>query len=65
MCLSRAYLETNGEREMLLEQVTSVEIAGDRLVLKTIFGEQKEMAGQLKQVDFVANTMILENVRDS
>ena len=62
MCLSRAYLRRNGGRELLMEQVTSVDIADDKLVLKTLFGEQKEIVGKLRQVDFVANAIILEKV---
>lgn len=62
MCLSKAYLRRNGERELLMEQVTSVDIADDKLVLKTLFGEQKEIVGKLRQVDFIASAIILEKV---
>ncbi|MFH0941669.1 MAG: CooT family nickel-binding protein [Chloroflexota bacterium] len=62
MCLSRAYLETNGKSELLMAEITRVEIAGDRLILKDLFGQQKEIGGRLKVVDFVANTMLVEKV---
>ena len=62
MCLSNAYVKSNGERELLMEQVTSVDITGDKLVLKTLFGEQIEMVGKLRQVDFIANAIILEKI---
>ncbi len=62
MCLSNAYVKSNGERELLMEQVTSVDITGDKLVLKTLFGEQKEVVGKLRQVDFIANAIILEKI---
>ena len=62
MCLSKAYLRKNGGRELLMEQVTSVDITDDKLVLKTLFGEQKEIVGKLRQVDFVASAIILEKV---
>ena len=45
-----------------MEQVTSVDITDDKLVLKTLFGEQKEIVGKLRQVDFVASAIILEKV---
>lgn len=60
MCLSRAYFETSGKSELLMAEITRVEIAGDRLILKDLFGGQKEIAGRLKAVDFVANTMLVE-----
>ena len=62
MCLSNAYLKINGERELLMEQVTSVDITCDKIVLKTLFGEQKEVVGKLRQVDFIANAIILEKI---
>jgi predicted RNA-binding protein len=62
MCLSKAYLRRNGERELLMEQVTSVDVTDDKLVLKTLFGEQKELVGKLRQVDFIASAIILEEV---
>lgn len=62
MCLSNAYVKSNGERELLMEQVTSVDITGDKIVLKTLFGEQKEVVGKLRQVDFIANAIILEKI---
>lgn len=59
MCLSRAFLEDGGNKELIMADVTRLEITGDRLILKSLFGEQKEIAGRLKSVDFVANTMTL------
>lgn len=63
MCLSQAFLEDIGNKEFLMADVTRVEISGDRLTLKSLFGEQKELAAKLKVIDFVANTMLLERVR--
>jgi len=57
MCLSRAIIEDGGNKELVMADVTKLEITGDRLILKSLFGEQKEITGTLKSVDFVANTM--------
>jgi predicted RNA-binding protein len=60
MCLSKAYFEKNGDRELLLEEIASVEVEDDRLLFKTLFGEQKEVQAGIKQIDFMTHAIILE-----
>ena len=59
MCLSKAYIEKNGERGLLLEEVTSLEVKDDRLLLKTLLGEQKEIEASIKEIDFLTHNIIL------
>ncbi|MFC1955696.1 CooT family nickel-binding protein [Chloroflexota bacterium] len=59
MCLSKAYVESNGERELLFEEVTSLEVKDDRLLLKTLLGEQKEIEASIKEIDFLTHNIIL------
>ncbi len=59
MCLSKAYVEKNGNRELLLEEIASVKIDGNELLFKTLFGEQKIMKASIKQIDFVKSTIFL------
>jgi predicted RNA-binding protein len=61
MCLSKVYNKRNGDLELLLEEVASVEIGQDRLTFKTLFGEQKEMEGNIKQIDFLTHSILLES----
>ena len=63
MCLSKAYVDRNGKRELLMEEVVSLEVADGRLLLKTLFGERKEMGANIKQIDFLTHSIILENLR--
>jgi len=60
VCLSKAFFEHDDIKELLLADVTKIELAGDRLVLTSLFGERKEITASLKSVDFVANTMTVE-----
>ncbi|MAF85542.1 MAG: RNA-binding protein [Dehalococcoidales bacterium] len=62
MCLSKAYVDTDGKRELLMEEVASIGFEKDKLLLKTLFGEQKEIKAVVKQVDFVTNSIILKNL---
>jgi len=62
MCLSKAYFEKNGGRELLLEEIASVEIEDNKLLFKTLFGEQKEVQAGIKQIDFMTHAIILEQL---
>ena len=62
MCLSKAYVERQGKRELLMEEVASVGIKGDRLLLRTLFGEQKEIMANIREIDFLSRSIILENL---
>ena len=63
MCLSKAYVARNGERGLLMEDVASVEIRDNKLLLKTLFGEEKEIEANIKKIDFVARSIVLENLK--
>jgi predicted RNA-binding protein len=60
MCLGKAYLEKNGERELILESVALVEIKGKKLRLSSLFGEEKEIEASLREIDFQTSRIILE-----
>ena len=62
MCLSRAYVVRDDSKEMLLEEITSVQIDGKKLLLKTLFGEQKEIEANIREIDFLGRSILLENL---
>ena len=62
MCLSKAYVDTDGKRELLVEEVASIGFEKDKMLLKTLLGEQKEIKANIKQIDFLTHTIILENL---
>ncbi len=64
MCLSKAYVDRNGRRELLMDEVASVELRGDKLLFKTLFGEQKEIAADIREVNFLTHGILLENLRE-
>ncbi len=65
MCLSKAYVARNGERGLLMEDVASVKVGDNRLVMKSLFGEQKEIAATISEIDFLAHTIVLEDLKSS
>jgi len=61
MCEANAYLIRNGEEELILEAVDIVEpVAGGRIRMANIFGEQKVLAAKLKSMSLVNHKIILE-----
>jgi predicted RNA-binding protein len=60
MCLARAYLTADGEDEVVLEDVALVEIDGTRVHLSTLFGEEREIDGAIKAVDFQNGRLVVE-----
>ncbi len=62
MCLSKAYLDTNGRRELLMEEIASIQFEKDRLVVTTLLGEQKEIKAGVREIDFLQSRIILENL---
>jgi predicted RNA-binding protein len=62
MCLSKAYLDTNGQRELLMEEIASIRFEKDRLVVTTLLGEQKEIRAGVREIDFLQSRIILENL---
>jgi len=60
MCLAKVYLKEKDEKELLLESVAYVEIENKKLLLSTIFGEQKEIEAGIKAIDFQNASIILE-----
>ena len=63
MCLSKVYVDRNGKRELLMEEITSVEIGDGKLLFKTLFGEQKEIEANIRQIDFLSHSLVLEKLR--
>ena len=61
MCLSKAYVERDGNREILMEEVASVKIEDNRLRLSNLFGEQKEIGAHIREIDFLSHSILLED----
>jgi predicted RNA-binding protein len=60
MCLSKAYLNKNGEKQLVMEDVSSVIIEDDRVLLSTLFGEKEEIKAGIKEIDFMTHSILLE-----
>ena len=63
MCLAKAYVGSNGEKELLMEEVASLQVKDSKLLVTTLFGEQREIEASIKEIDFMASSIILESVK--
>ena len=63
MCLAKAYAGGNGERELMMEEIASLKVQGGRLLVTTLFGEQREIDADISEIDFMASNIVLENVK--
>ncbi len=64
MCLAKAYLSENGERELLMREIAYLGVGNEKLLLRTLFGEQKEVEAKLREIDFANSSIILEKLGD-
>lgn len=60
MCLSKAYLTGEEGEELILDEVSSVEIRDGTVFFTTILGEEKEVEGSIRTIDFMDNEIVLE-----
>ena len=60
MCLAKAYLGGDGAGELLAEDITALKADGGKLLITTLFGEQKEIEASITEIDFKASRIVLE-----
>jgi len=61
MCLSKVYIEKNGRRELVMEEIASLKPGKGKLLLKTLMGEQQEIKAGIKEIDFLTHSITLED----
>ena len=64
MCLAKAYVGSNDERELLIGDVATLKAEDGKLLVTTLFGEQREIEANIREIDFMASSIVLENIRD-
>jgi len=60
MCLGKAYLKEGDKDELLLENVASLEVKEESLILTTILRETREAEARLSSIDFESGSIVLE-----
>lgn len=56
MCLSSVYLKkSDREKELICNNIASVEASGQKLIFKNILGIPTEIEGEISNIDLVDN----------
>lgn len=61
MCEANVYVEKEGELEMLMENVASITPVEDKLLLVDLFGEQKSVRAEFKELRLLDHKVILSS----
>lgn len=60
MCETNAYLIKNGNEELIMEDVALARPKDGKLELKDIFGEEKIVSGNIREIQFLGHKMLIE-----
>jgi len=60
MCESSVFIEKEGNRELLMEDVVRVDIDGEEIKLTGILGETQEAKGRIKEINLMKHTIVIE-----
>jgi predicted RNA-binding protein len=60
MCDLKAYVKRQGKEELLLESVNSVRVENGEVIMRNLFGEEKRVRGEVREVSLVSNRVIIE-----
>ncbi|MEW6616190.1 MAG: CooT family nickel-binding protein [Thermodesulfobacteriota bacterium] len=62
MCEANAYLERDGEEELILESVDIIEPEDGKVFIRNIFGEQKILNSRIKKISLIDHKILLEEI---
>jgi predicted RNA-binding protein len=60
MCDLKAYVRKNDREELVLESVNLIRSEGGEVVLRNLFGEEKRIRGEVREVSLTKNRVVLE-----
>ncbi len=62
MCDLKAYVRKNDREELLLESVNQVHVDRGEVTLRNLFGEEKKIRGEVREVSLVKNRIVVEGI---
>ena len=58
MCLAKAYLNKESEPP-IMQEISYMKIDGERIEMKTLFGEERVITSRVREIDFMTSKVIL------
>lgn len=62
MCLATVYIEDDGQREQVMQDVAWIEPANGGFELITLLGERQSFQAQIKHIDLMKGLVILKRM---
>jgi predicted RNA-binding protein len=59
MCDLKAYVKINEHEELLLEAVNSLRAEHGEVFVRNLFGEEKKVSGEIREVSLALNRVII------
>jgi len=60
MCETNVYIIVNGIEELYMENVNTMRPEGEKIYMKSLFGEQKTFEGSIQEISLVRHKIILK-----
>lgn len=60
MCDLKAYVKEGAQERLVLEAVNSIRAEGGEVVLRNLFGEEKRVRGEVREVSLAKSKVIVE-----
>lgn len=60
MCDLKAFVKQGDRESLVLESVNNVRVEGGEVVLRNLFGEEKRVRGEVREVSLTRNKLIVE-----
>jgi predicted RNA-binding protein len=64
MCLATVYVEDDGQREKVMQDVAWIEPESGGLQLITLLGESRRFQARIKSIDLIKGSIVLEMATD-
>ena len=62
MCLSRAWFREENTQGAIMEDVVNVRIENGKVILRSLFGEERTEKAIVEEVDFTQNRIMLRRL---
>lgn len=60
MCDLKAYVKRNEKEDLILEAVNLVHSEGGQVLVRNLFGEEKKVHGEVREVSLAKNRVVIE-----
>jgi len=61
MCIATVYVDDSGKIEKVMQDVVSVKLKDEGILITTILGEEKLLDGRIRNIDFLKHLVTVES----